>query len=105
MRIFTFIRDDEEGSIIMFENISINMKELNIELPENLPKNIHAIQEYSNYTEVETYKLINEIYADPPEYVQTLKEIWTANKEIYIEIVEEKTNPKSEEDDFLEEEF
>lgn len=67
----TFVYDDHQVSI------NGDVRKLN-EIPEEVPANIHAVQVYNTYTEVELRSAKNIVSAEPPDYVQALVAAWEA---------------------------
>lgn len=100
MRRFVFARDGQFGHIIGVDDLFFNMKDNNMtELPKELPLNVTGIEEFTTYTEIHTFKG-NLIKANPPEYVQELKDIWQILKEMSEE--EETIEFDEIEEEFLE---
>lgn len=66
-----FIYDDRQV------NINGDTRRLD-EVPEAVPANVHAVQVYHTYTEVELRNATNEVTAEPPDYVQALVAAWEA---------------------------
>jgi len=75
MERFTFLRDDNHGHIIIFEDNPININEFDKDLPESLSKKIQAVQGYKTHVEEETFSG-NNIFGKHPYYVKDLRNIW-----------------------------
>lgn len=74
----TFIRDEISGHQVIVNGV---MREI-AAVPQEVPSGVYAVQVYTTYTEVENGDLTNDVFAEPPSYVQSLVAAWEAAEPI-----------------------
>lgn len=63
--------------------VVVNGESRDIEtIPNDVPDGIHAVQVYNAYTEVEYVNLTNDVFSEPPDYVQSLIAAWEENEPV-----------------------